>query len=227
MFRVRDRVEFVKSKPSLKGYVAFIDSSHNPPYLIEWDEYVGGSYKGDKGRDGYCEWCSDKVISLIKDDKNIKELLKTGIVVQTEDNDYGIVLGGTISFKSSYMSLAELDEGLKCIQNKQCNIIKIFELCENSSLSEIYTGNFDSKLIWCRLNFTEQDVCIARIIPNVYKYIARDKEGGILYLYKDEPIKLSRRWHLEQGRTCAEIFNENFKCISFEDEEAVLIKNII
>ena len=73
---------------------------------------------------------------------------------------------------------------------------------------------------------TEQEKVILQSIDPQFKYIARDK-NGFLYLYYDEPKKEEKSWYPESDYSDLCAFNHLFKNVSWEDEEATLIQDLL
>lgn len=73
--------------------------------------------------------------------------------------------------------------------------------------------------------FTKEDIAIAKTIPRKYKYMARNKNGG-LYVHKKFPKREGGIWWSNSYMSSTDL-NEGFESISWEDEKPTLIKNII
>ena len=157
----------------------------------------------------------------------MKDMLKTGRVVQTRDGAYGIVLGNGISFEKEYLMRSSLNNNLECKSNKLADIMVVFETSSFVPIRDILNGLFSSEEIWRRRDFTEEDIVLAKLIPKKHKYITRDYDRR-LFLHESKPTKpKSFGVWIDDNMSDFSVFSENFKSILFDDEEPTLIEDII
>ena len=78
-----------------------------------------------------------------------------------------------------------------------------------------------------KIQLTEDEKAVLRLLVPKYKYIARDISGN-LYGYKDKPIKMCSVWYVTNclyDSMC--VFNNYFQCVQWEDNEPTLIADLL
>lgn len=66
---------------------------------------------------------------------------------------------------------------------------------------------------------------ILRNLPEEFKYIARDQNGGI-YTYREKPIKSRREW-IDGAATSLNLYNHLFQFVKWEDDEPYSIEELL
>lgn len=75
------------------------------------------------------------------------------------------------------------------------------------------------------IKLTEDEKVILKNINKKYKWIARDKDGG-LFIYIEKPIKLTNHWSCYTASPL-DVYSHLFTCIKWEDEEPYLIEDLL
>lgn len=96
------------------------------------------------------------------------------------------------------------------------------------AIMKVYKDYTLKELLWERkekLKLTEDEKVILRNIPKEFKYIARDRDGG-LCVFGNEPRKTFGIW--SYGGSCTEFcFNHMLQFIKWEDDEPYLIEDLL
>ena len=92
---------------------------------------------------------------------------------------------------------------------------------------KVYKDYTLTELLWERKEtpkLTEDEKAILKNLPKEYKWIARD-ESGWIFLYKNEPLKISISWSGSMYTTLP--FEHLFQFIKWEDDEPYSIEDLL
>ena len=216
---IGSRVECIENfqfaKVGEKGTILsnFFDKKYKEPYLIEWDNNVGGHDGEGKGKRGHCEWIGSFYIKPIEEEDKMQDL-KVGQVVETRNGKMWFVLDDRLISKDSWINRKSYDK-TKCKDENFYDIVKIFNApIEKDMISWSFSSisNDGLELVWEEKIFTKDDITIAKLIPKEWKYIARDEDRD-LCVYIEKPRKHFETW---EGVNVWDmtLFNKYFKNIS-------------
>ncbi len=90
------------------------------------------------------------------------------------------------------------------------------EIYSSLSLNYLLSSPLRLKPQW---TFTEDEKVILRNLPEEYKWIARDKDGG-LGIYDERPLKADYMWVLSVGSYMFNSYRNLFQSIQWSDEES-------
>lgn len=151
----------------------------------------------------------------------LKEKLKEGMCVVLRRGEICILCDNGIFYEmgkgKKVSNIVNYDENLK---NKVYRGFDILEVYKNYMLTD---------LMWKRKEFgtSEDERIILRNVLKKYKFLARDKDGG-LYAYVDKPFKMGDNWFGDGNVNASlKVFEHLFEFITWQDEEAFEIKELL
>lgn len=106
---------------------------------------------------------------------------------------------------------------------------------DSFNIVEVYEDFTLQKVLWKRRSkenvshtLTESEEVILKNIPKIYKWIARDEDGG-LFVYIEKPIKGNICWgrYTYTYASRLDLFNSLFTFIKWEDKEPYLIEDLL
>jgi len=166
-----------------------------------------------------------------------KQELEKGMVVETRDKLRFLVIGDNLEGKDGYLELQGYKDDMKFGNNHEPGYINL----DNFDIMKVYPNifvitdyNVMQQPLWERKeppHLTNDEIAILRNIDKEYKWIARDKDGG-LYIYNSVPEKRGNyKWSLDTLHVkilrSFSLFSHMFNFIQWLDDEPYNIDDLL
>jgi hypothetical protein len=162
-----------------------------------------------------------------------KSDLRNGMVAETRHKLRFLVIGDNLVGKDGHIKLKEYNDDMQWGNNHQPGYISL----DNFDIMKVYPNMFvitDYKVaqqpLWERKEpprLTNDEIAILRNIDKEYKWIARDKDGG-LCIYKDQPVKQGNpAWGCRTSYADLSLFSNMFNFIQWTDSEPYVIVGLL
>lgn len=158
-----------------------------------------------------------------------KKDLKNGMIVELREGTRYLYCEGVMRGLNAWDLISTYTDDLKCPEFSRLDIVKVYEDTKEYNLNTIFEHDY-LKLIWQRPKppkLSEREIEILKALDVLgYKYIARDKGGGIC-VYSEKPYGGDDAWVWSGFYGPFYLSKELFSFITFEDKGYTTIKDIL
>lgn len=151
--------------------------------------------------------------------------LKSGMIVETQEEKLYLVVGDKLIGEDGYLNLASYHDDLKHTLFRDFDIIKVYNYKLGRSFSRLLDDD-NLELIWERkdIKLTNKEVEILKALRTLsYDFLVRD-ENGELYACKEKPERQLYYWYKDE---LTRIDKDLFTFIKWEDEEPTNIDELL